>query len=91
MKSLFVLWLGARFHAWVRLTESLVRLTEAFGSSRCDHLQRQQTLGKGKRHDWQVLRKTEMLGGRAPIQACRVYGVRGRSQRGKHWDFHCIY
>lgn len=48
VKRLFVRQGGAGSCAGLRLTESPVRLSQPFGSSRWDPLQRQQTLGKGK-------------------------------------------
>lgn len=67
VKRPFVCWGGGRSCVRVRLTEYPVKLSEVFGSSRCDQLQRQQTLGNGKRGDWQVLSKTKRPGGRAPF------------------------
>lgn len=88
VKRPFVCWGGGRSCVRVRLTEYPVKLSEVFGSSRCDQLQRQQTLGKGKRCDWQVLRKTKTLGGRAPFrQECRAVQKLKASQ---HWSFYCV-
>lgn len=87
VKRPFVCWGGGRSCVGVRLTEYPVKLSEVFGSSRCDQLQRQQTLGKGKRGDWQVLRKTKTPGGRAPFwwERCAEQKLKAN----QHWSFYC--
>lgn len=70
-----------------RLTESPVRLSQAFGSSRWDQLQRQQTLGKGKRGDWQVWRKTKAQDQGLPLTGALC---RAGLKRSQHWGFYCV-
>lgn len=87
VKRPFVRQGGGGSCAGVRLTESPVRLSQAFGSSCWDQLQRQQTLGKGKRGDWQVWRKTKAPGPRAPFwqERCAEQDLK----RSQHWGFYC--
>lgn len=87
VKRPFVCRGGGRSCVGVRLTEYPVKLSEVFGSSRCDQLQRQQTLGKGKRGDWQVLRKTKTPGGRAPFWWERC--AEQKLKASQHWSFYC--
>ena len=88
VKRSFVCWGGGRSCVRVNRTEYPVKLSELFGSSRCDQLQRQQTLGKGKWVDWQVLSKTKTLGGRAPFwqERCAVQKLKAS----QHWSFYCV-
>lgn len=88
VKRPFVCRGGARSCVRVRLTEYPVKLSKVFGSSCCDQLQRQQTLGKGKPCDWQLLRKTKMLEGRAPFW--QEHHTAQELQAGQHWSFYCV-
>lgn len=88
VKRPFVCWGGGRSCVRVRLTEYPIKLSEVFGNSRCDQLQRQQTLGKGKEGDWQVLRKTKTWGGRAPFWQERCAAQKLKASQ--HWSFYCV-
>lgn len=74
---------GGRARVRVRLTELPVKPSEVFGSSRCDQLQRQQTLRKGERGDWQLLRETKTPGGRA------AFGRERELKTRQHCSFYC--
>lgn len=87
VKRPFVCRGGGRSRVRVRLTEFPVKLSEVFGSSRCDQLQRQQTLRKGERGDWQVLRKTKTPGGRAAFRRERRAALELKARQ--HWSFYC--